>query len=117
MAAKSDFNILTFNVNCIAKIEKFSKVIRETFSCTQTNNIVFLQECKIPKLRKEHEQVLEFHKLKSQYSPALRGLGGLLFICREDQKAKLVHQDENHQIIEVNKTKVKSLIFTVEQKI
>ena len=63
MGVSKDINMVTFNIIGIAKTEKFAKCIRETFSQNTKHTILFLQECKVPQLKKDHKQVLDYFNL------------------------------------------------------
>ena len=116
MGVCKDMNLITFNINGIAKTEKFAKCIRETFFQNTNCTVLFLQECKVPQLKKEHEQVLEYFNLGYFFSPAINNAGGLLAVYQKTRPLKLLSQDENHQILQIVNGNTKIVNFYCRAK-
>ena len=117
MACNKEVRIITFNINSIAKSEKLSKIVRESFSNTRSKTLLCIQVCKVGQLKTEHQQTLDFYKLEHIFSPAVNTAGCLIIIFERGQPFKILDQDENHQIISANDGKLTVVNFSAEPKI
>ena len=72
--------------------------------------------CKVPPLKKDHEQVLDYFNLGYFFSPAINNAGGLLIVNQKTKPSKLLNQDENYQILQIVNGSTKIVNFYCRAK-